>query len=84
MVCLTNLLRARYAPHLERPQFSDLIAECKEILAGVGKILESMAVKNLGPESEVIDERGPEVVAESVSLQEEIFSRSTEVEKAHY
>ena len=34
-----------HEPELERPQFSDLIAECIEILTGMGKILESMATK---------------------------------------
>ena len=30
---------------IERPQFGDLVAECKEILAGMRKILESMDAK---------------------------------------
>ena len=85
---LKELLHTRYAPHLEGPQFSDLIAECKEILAGMVKMQENMAVKaaddskskqefddNLEAESEVYDESGPgpEVIAELVSQQEEIF-----------
>ena len=67
-------LRTRYAQYLESPQFSDLIAECKEILVSMMKILESKAV-------EVIEnsESESEVVAELVPLQEEISSLSTEV-----
>jgi len=38
-------LRTRYAPYLERSQFSNLIAECKKLLAGMGKILEIKAVE---------------------------------------
>jgi len=43
------------------PQFSGLVAECKEILAGVGKILGNMIAKGVDPEplafvdTEVID-----------------------------
>ena len=43
-------LRAWYAPKLQRPQFSDLVAECKEPLASVGKILENMTAKGANPE----------------------------------
>ena len=76
---MKDFLRTRYAPHLERSQFSDLVAECKEILVGVGKTLESMTVE--GPESEVDEpESGPEVVAELVSPQEDISSWPIEVE----
>ena len=47
-------LHIRYAPHLEGPQFSDLIAECKEILAGMVKMLENRTVKVVdNPESEL-------------------------------
>ena len=57
-----ELLRARYAPQLEGSQFSDLIAECKEILAGMTKVLESkMVVVIEDPESESeIDKPEPE------------------------
>ena len=54
----------------------------KEILAGMVKMLASKTVEVVEdpqPEPEVDDKRGPEVVAELVSLQEQIFSRSTEV-----
>ena len=69
---LTYLTRASScsAPHLEGPQFSDLIAECNQILAGMVKMLESKTVKiveDLEPESEVDDKPGAEVVAELVS-----------------
>ena len=71
----------RYAPHLEGLQFSDLVAECKEILACMVKMLKSKAVKavdNSESESEVDDnpepepedyepELRPEVIAEWVS-----------------
>jgi len=39
---------------LEKPQLSDLVAECKEILASVGKLLASYATKVV-LDSEVID-----------------------------
>ena len=74
----------RYAPYLERPKFSDLVAECKELLAGVGKILESKLVEVIEePELEVDDESeprpgpGPKIIVELVSLQEKISSRPT-------
>jgi len=38
---LQDSLRTRYAPHLERPQFSDLVVEYKKILAGMVKTLKS-------------------------------------------
>jgi len=73
---LQDLLHIRYASHLEGPQFSDLIAECKEILADMVKIESKVieVVEDLEPELEVDDkpESGPEVVAELVTLQEEI------------
>jgi len=47
---LQDLFRNQYASHLERPQFNDLVAECKEILVGMRKILESITVED--PESE--------------------------------
>ena len=79
-------LRTRYAPHLESPQFSDLIVECKKILADIVKILKSKAlnvVEDLETELKIDDkaEPGPEVVAELVPLQEEISFRFTEVEQ---
>jgi len=56
-------------------QFNDLVLECKELLAGVWKILESKAVEVVEdlepePEPEVDDEAepGPEIIAELVSL----------------
>jgi len=79
-------LHTRYAPHLERLQFSDLVTEYKEILAGMVKMLESRAVKvidntesepevddNPEPEPEVYDKSKPrpEVNAELVSQLEE-------------
>jgi len=80
---LQGLLRTRYASHLERPQFNNLVAECKEILIGMGKILESMTTEDSKQKPEVVDEpkSGPEVVAELVPPEKEIFSRPTEVEE---
>ena len=70
---LQDLLRTRYASHLKSPQFSDLVAECKEIFAGIMKILESNAVivEDSESKSKVDDkpEPGPGVVAKLVSLQ---------------
>jgi len=52
-----------HEPELERPQFSDLVAVCKEILAGMGNILESMTAKAVtDPEPPVLVET--EVVEE--------------------
>ena len=66
----------------EGPQFNDLVVECKEILAGMVKMLKSRAVNtvdntklepevddNPEPEPEVYDkpEPGSEVIAELVS-----------------
>jgi len=45
----------------------------------VGKILENMTVKRADPQPPALGE--PEVVAPLASLQEEISSRSTEVEE---
>ena len=59
---LQDLLRTWYAPHLESSQFSDLIVECKEILAGMMKILESKAVvvvEDPEPEPEMDDKQEP-------------------------
>ena len=74
---LQELLRTRCAPHLEGPQFSDLVAECKEILAGMVKMLESKAVDaiedpKLEPKVDDKPEPEPKIVVELVSLQEEI------------
>ena len=86
--CKSFFMLARYAPHLEGSQFSNLIAECKEILIGMMKMLESKAievVEDSEPELEVNDKAEPglglEVVAKLVSLQEEIFSQPTKVIK---
>ena len=41
-------------PELERPQFNNLVTKRKEILAGIGKILENMPTKVIadpGPQS---------------------------------
>ena len=38
-------LLTQYAPHLESSQFSDLVAECKEILAGMVIMLENKAIE---------------------------------------
>jgi len=53
---------------LERPQFNDLVAKCKEILTSMGKILESMAAKIvIDPEplvfveTKVVEEPEPEL-----------------------
>ena len=85
-----------HEPELERPQFSNIVVECKVILAGVGRILESMAVKVTDPEPpalvviEIVDdleselgveESEVEVIAELAILKEEISSRPTEVEE---
>jgi len=72
LVGLTRVSSYWYAPHLEGPQFSDLVAKCKEILAGMMKMLEHKAVEvveDLEPEPTVDDKSGPEVVAELVSQQ---------------
>ena len=80
----------------EGAQFSDLVAECKEILAGMIKMLESRAIKAIdNPESEPeIDDNSeskskvydkseprPEVIAESVSQQEKISLQPIKVEE---
>jgi len=76
-------LHTRYAPHLENPQFSDLVAECKKIVADM-KILENKIVEIVEgtesePEVDDMTESGPEV--ELVSPQKEIFFRPIEVEE---
>ena len=79
-VSYTHLLHASEAdckepnieqePELEKPQFNVLVAECKEILAGVGKILENMTAKGVDPEpptlveTEVIENLEPELEVE--------------------
>ena len=56
----------------DRLQFNDLVAECKELLISVGKILENMAVKgtDLKPpaliETEVVDDAKPEPEVEKL------------------
>jgi len=62
------------------------VAECKEILADIMKILESKTIEIIeDPKSEPeVDDKlepGPEVITELVSLQEEIFFRPTEIEE---
>jgi len=79
---LTRAFSYRYAPHLKRPQFNDLIVECNKILTDMVKMLERKVVEiveNLEPEPELDNKPGPEVVAELMSLQEEIFSQPMEV-----
>jgi len=64
------------------PQFNDLVAECKKILTGIVKMLESKAVEvveDSEPEPEINDRPGPEVAAELVSPQEEVFPRPMKV-----
>ena len=51
-----------HEPELEKPQCSDLIIECKELLADVGKILENMVTKSADPE--------PPALAETVIVDE--------------
>ena len=68
---LQELSHTLYASHLEGPQFSDLVAECEEILAGMVKMLESRAIKavdNPELESKVYDkpESKQKVIAELV------------------
>ena len=83
---LQNLLHTRYAPHLERPQFSDLIAECKKIFGGMMKILKSKAVEVVEdpkPKPEVDDKPEPRPeVAELVSPQEGIFFQPTKLKSS--
>jgi len=45
-----------HEPELERSQFSDLVVEYKEILAGMWKILKSMAAKVVGTKPPVLVE----------------------------
>ena len=76
------------------PSSSDLVTECKKLLADEGKILENMATKGTDPELSAlteavvideseseVEESGPEIVAELPPLPEEVSSRSTEVEE---
>ena len=61
---LTKLLRTWYGPHLKRPQFNDLTAECKKILTSIVKMLERKAIEiaeNPEPEPKVDNKPGPEV-----------------------
>ena len=53
------------------------------MLVSMEKILESMIVEEPGPEVVAELESGPEVVTELVSPQEEISSRPTKVEELH-
>ena len=48
-----KLLHTQYAPHLEGPQFNDLIVECKEIFTDMVMMLESQAV-------EIVEDPEPE------------------------
>jgi len=64
---------------LDRSQLSNLVAECKDILTSVGKLLASYTAKvDSAPElpvlvePDIIDEVESEVVTELVSLQENI------------
>jgi len=72
-----------HEPNLEKPQFSDLVVECKEILANVGKLLASYAAKVDSdpepivliepdivdkPEPEAVNEPEPEALVELVPL----------------
>ena len=81
-----------YEPELEKPQFSDLVAECKENLADVGNLLASYAAKVDSdlestvliepaiidkPESEAVDE--PELepeVVDEVEPDSEVIAES--------
>jgi len=61
LIYLTRVSSCSIGCHLKGTQFSDLIAECKEILTGIMEMLESKAVKIVeDPELE------PQVVAELV------------------
>jgi len=58
----------------------DLIAECKEILTSMMKMIESKAVEVVeDPEAKIEVDDKPEVVVELVSLQEEVSPRPTKV-----
>ena len=81
-MALQEFFRTRYAPHLEGSQFIDLIAECKEILAGMVKMLEHKAIEVVeDPKPKVDDKSGSEVVTELAPLQKEVSSWFTEVEE---
>jgi len=50
-----------HEPELEKPKLSDLVAECKEILANMGKLLASYASKiNSNPEPRALIE--PDII----------------------
>ena len=58
-----------HEPELEKPQFSDLVTEYKEILANVGKLLASYAAKvdsdpepTILIEPDIVDKPEPEVI----------------------
>jgi len=83
LVCLTRSSSYLACSTPRETTIQRLVAECKEILVSVGKILDSMIVKypKPKPEVDVEPEPWPEVIAELVSLQEEISSRPIEVEE---
>ena len=70
LTCLIRAFSCSVYSTPQRLQFNDLIAECKEILTDMVKMLESKVVE-IVEDSEL--EAGPEVVTELVSLQEVIF-----------
>jgi len=89
-------LNVEHELELERPQCSDLVTEYKELLASIGEILENMATKGADPEPTTltetvviddskpeseVEEPGPETDVELAPLQEEVSSRSIEVEE---
>ena len=83
---LQDLLRTQYAPYLDGSQFSNMVAECKEILTNMVKMLKSKAVKVIEnpksvPKINGKPVSGPKVVNELVLLQEKISPRPTEVVK---
>ena len=72
LLVLQDLLCTQFVPHFESPQFNNMVAECKEIFAGIVKNLESKAiefVEDSEPEPEV-DKPKPEqgIIVELVSL----------------
>ena len=75
LICLTKSSSYSVCSTLREAKFSYLVAECKEILIGMEKVLESMTIEDSEPELEVIDkpESRSEVVAELVSPKEEIL-----------
>jgi len=71
---------AEHELELEKPQLSDLIAECKEILDCLGKILENMTVKintdSKPPvlvEPDVLEESKPEVKEPEPKVEEPLI-----------